>query len=42
MDFKTRIQISREHQFYEGAKSFFLFCVIVVIALVTMGAGSFD
>ena len=40
MDLKTRVQIAREHQFYERAKDTFLFCVIVVIALITMGADS--
>jgi hypothetical protein len=41
MDLKTRVQIAREHQFYEKTKSFLLFCVIVIIALITMGADSF-
>ena len=40
MDLKTRVQIAREHQFYEMAKDTFIFCVIVVIALITMGADS--
>lgn len=39
-DLRTRIQIEREHQFYEKTKSFLLLCVVIVLALITMGADS--
>ncbi len=40
MDLRSRIQIAREHQFYEGVKDFLLFCVASVLILASMGAGT--
>lgn len=39
MDLKMRIQIAREHQFYEGAKNILLGGVALVLMLASMGAG---
>jgi len=39
MDLRTRIQIAREHQFYEWSKNFLLGCVALVLMLASMGAG---
>lgn len=39
MELKKRIQIAREHQFYEWSKNFLLGCVALVLMLASMGAG---
>lgn len=39
MELKKRMQIAREHQFYEWAKNFLLGCVALVLMLASMGAG---
>lgn len=38
-DLAWRIQIAREHQFYEWSKNFLLGCVALVLMLACMGAG---
>ena len=40
MDLKERMQIAREHQFYEGTKDFLLGCVALVFMFASMGAGT--
>ena len=39
MELKKRIQIAREHQFYELSKNLLLGCVALILMLASMGAG---